>query len=738
MRAIPLLAASLLLTALPAAPGLAGEPDPAAALVAPLKAGSPLPGDYTLIGLGPSTASCIKVTIEGHGNAVDVKFMKRCGKSPAFTRTPRCNVIYETGGPSGIETPEPLALAVRHLAGKAALHDDACDGLDQATVPAPGAVPSGGLPWGLLSLTFLGAALFGLFARLASPRVPPAWRNILFFAGVVLMTGIGAFLRTRTMGAPFCEGAFTQRIELGAQPLWKLLAMLSTDYRHPPMTALIIHFTLWLGSSEAVLRLPFAILSSLSVPAIALLGRRMGGDLAGLCAGLVCALMGPLVDIGGQICSHALFFFVAPLTLLAYDNLLGRPTRGNLIALAAMNVLAIWTHYICIILIVLQLFDLLALKRGAPREGPPGSRIGAAIHRFPRFFLPCVEGAGKEAASQLGLLGKQLARSLWLTLIGGAIPLAHLLWGLARDTQVRSIAEKAPDELWGAKTSVIVLREALFLIDPRVAALLALFALLGTVEIVARCASPARSRADRAGLHVALLAWLIPAAILALTPLNRMRGFYMALALPFLVPVAARGAAALPRMLLLRAPARLRGLAGDALGWGLASLLAFVPSWHSLAFALPATEEQAHSCVYPEIAEAIRAGSARTVVLVHGYSRSLLGYYLAGKRVEPTAFKEKDRASPLYGGYTVVTLCDIEDLKGDWRPKAQERLRRIIARQGKAWLVDMRHVETTWPALEQARSCTVHKTYPEARLLSCGGGAQSLSRYLKDTFTRAR
>ncbi|MBW2263388.1 MAG: hypothetical protein JRG91_15595, partial [Deltaproteobacteria bacterium] len=99
--------------------------EPAAELVAPYEEGSTLPGGYKVGAIERTDEGAIVVRLEGDP-AADVLFFRREDDAPAFTRTPHCNVVFDSSLPSGSPTPQALGLAVQALADAARSGDGMC------------------------------------------------------------------------------------------------------------------------------------------------------------------------------------------------------------------------------------------------------------------------------------------------------------------------------------------------------------------------------------------------------------------------------------------------------------------------------------------------------------------------------------------------------------------------------------------------------------------------------------
>lgn len=621
--------------------------------------GAELVGGYRVTDVEIGELS-MKVRMDGPEGGVVVVFSRRDDSSEAFTRTASCDVRYFANLPEGSPTPEGLSLAVQDLADRVSARDSACRGFVTSSVQEQ---DGAGCPWHWLLFSILALAALGALAS----RIPERHAKCAFWAAVAGITVVGLILRTADLGGVFCNGVYPERAELAARPLWKILAMVEGDPRHPPLTSLILHLVLVFGREEWMLRLPFAILSSASLPLVALLGRRMGGPVAGLAAALVCAIATPLVILGQQVGSHALFPLASVGVLLAHDRLLASPSTRTAIVLGVADGLALWTHYFCAFVVVFQIVDL------ARR---PQARI-------------------------------ELGRALVLGGIVSALPVFHLVTALARDVGWRL----GGGEMSGVDASVGSMVGGMVEAHGMAFSIaLAALAVVGTVLMALR--------GRDAAAWVAASGWLLACVILALAPVARILTHYLGLAVPLLAVTAAAGCELLARRIALSLALRVHVVARGAIAAGLCSVLVVLSAWHHHRHSGRFWDAE-RICSIPEAARVIRAGGKGTVALVHGYSVYHLGFYLADE-VRPPSEVERSADDFRYGAYRVRVLDEHRMSDPHWRSRAEGRLRGIVDAQGKAWLLDMPHVERTWPGLERAGSCRVHRRYFDLRLLECG------------------
>jgi 4-amino-4-deoxy-L-arabinose transferase-like glycosyltransferase len=642
--------------------------------IEPYAVGSELPGGYRIDAMERTDGGAFVVTLEGDPPA-RVLFLRREDDVPAFTRTEHCNVVYDSNLPSGSPTPQGLGAAIQALVRAAAEDDRECLELGTTTEVRSSLMESDvspPFPWRLALVIVLAFGLLGLAAGRISPRIPERWKEPIFWAAVVLFTVVGAVLRLHDVSTPFCESSYTQRVELAESTFWQIFTFEVMDGRHPPMVPLILRFILPLSRSEWAVRLPFVIAACLSLPLVALLGRRVEGRLTGAAACLACALLQPLVFLGHQASSHALLFALAPATLLCLHRMLEKPGWSSCLALAAANTAVFWTNYLAGLVVGPQLVLLLR----------PGTRSWTA-------------------------------RALGLSTALSLLPLYRMVRGLGQDVTGHAASERAPEVIWGNFTVGQVLTDGVAMAGVPVAVALASLAAAGAVLLVYRASSARRGFS----IVLAAVAWLGPLTVLALTPVARMRGRYMYDLVPLLVLLGVIGAVIGARMLAGRIAPR-RTPVGDAASWAAAFLLAAMAAWPLYHAGPRALAYHEQDCRFHEVSRIIARSDVHTVAIPFGHSRTLFGYYMGGRghRVEDrTGLESWD-----YSGVTVRTLYRFQEGRADWRKLAGERLERLVA-TGPVWLVDITPAERTWPVLERLGRCRERYAHGQLRLLLCPG-----------------
>jgi len=645
----------------------------AADLVAPLAEGSELAGGFHIAQLGEGANGTLLIGIEGDEGSVDVVFSARDARQPAYTNTERCNVSYSAQ--PGTSTSSNLAAALDELVQVAAPNDKACLGATRART----ATQVGGVI--ALGLAVIGVVL-ACRRRWTSNQV-----DLALVAGVLLFMVVATWLRTRGLGGPFCESASTQRIQTGASTLWRLLSFQVYDYRHPPATSLILHASLWFGHGEAWLRAPFVICAVATVPMLALLVRATSGPAPALVAAALYTLAGPMIEFGNDIGSHAVFFLVVPLVLWLGLRLMQRPSNGRAIALGLGGALALWTHYLAPLVLAAMIVPLalgLRKDRDEPRRAQRGGFLAAGI-----------------------------------AVVAGAPALIGFGLSVIKDARYRAVSSEVPDAVWGATTAVEIAGAGVDSLGGLPAVLVLVAAVAGTVLAVMHRRDETRGRAKYALAAAALAGWIVPVAVLAATPWLRMRGVYMALTLPALLALAAHGLWHVPRALVSREPGDIEVRSRwSAVVSALAALVVVASFIPGVQGRLGEERRSDRRCPARTLAREIAASDITDVVLIHGHTASLLGYYLAET---PTAHRDAEQSphTSKYGPYSVHLLMPSNEVAVDWKPIAEERFAALLSEVGPLFLVDWVHVERSWPELEQVGVCESEFEVSSVRSLRC-------------------
>jgi mannosyltransferase len=142
--------------------------------------------------------------------------------------------------------------------------------------------------------------------------------SILLSAIMVL----GGFLRVYRIGSEglWLDEAFS--VWMARQPVGQMLNWLVHIDQHPPLYYLLLHFWMALGDDPATVRALSALASTLTIPTVYLLGRRLADEKVGLLAALILAVSPFHVRFAQEARMYALLTLNASLALYALMHLL--------------------------------------------------------------------------------------------------------------------------------------------------------------------------------------------------------------------------------------------------------------------------------------------------------------------------------------------------------------------------------------------------------------------------------
>ena len=137
--------------------------------------------------------------------------------------------------------------------------------------------------------------------------------------GIVLAGGLLRVFRIGSEGL-WLDEAFS--VWMGWQPLPKMLGWVVLLDQHPPLYYTILHFWMRLGDDPVTVRWLSAIVGTLTIPVIYLLGKRLMGVREGLLAALLLAIAPFHVRFAQEARMYALLCLSASLALLALAHIL--------------------------------------------------------------------------------------------------------------------------------------------------------------------------------------------------------------------------------------------------------------------------------------------------------------------------------------------------------------------------------------------------------------------------------
>ena len=226
--------------------------------------------------------------------------------------------------------------------------------------------------------TALSPASEGALPDPEGPRFgPTTWRLLAAAAVIAVLAGLA--LRFWTTSDLWLDEALT--VDIARQPLHTLPSYLRRDGA-PPLYYVLLHIWMgWFGQSDIAVRSLAGVFGVITLPLAWLAGKRLGGRRVGWAAFLLLATSPFAVRYDTETRMYSLVALLTALGFLALDRSLRRPRPGNLVAVAAVTGLLLYTHYWSVYLIGTVLLWLgFEARWGRPewRAGAKASLIATA------------------------------------------------------------------------------------------------------------------------------------------------------------------------------------------------------------------------------------------------------------------------------------------------------------------------------------------------------------------------
>lgn len=223
------------------------------------------------------------------------------------------------------------------------------------------------------------------------PEGPPfsSTTRVLIGVGVVLAMMMGLVLRFWTRSDLWLDEALT--VNIARLPVHDIPSYLKRDGA-PPLYYVLLHY--WIGTfgtSDVAVRSLAGFFGIATIPLAWLAGHRLGGRTAAWAAMLLVASSPFAVRYDTEARMYSLVALLTLLGFLALDRALRAPRAANLVAVAAISGLLLYTHYWSIYLLATTMLWLLFQAwRGRPewRRGARSAMVAAVLGCL--TFLPWV------------------------------------------------------------------------------------------------------------------------------------------------------------------------------------------------------------------------------------------------------------------------------------------------------------------------------------------------------------
>lgn len=203
-------------------------------------------------------------------------------------------------------------------------------------------------------------------------------RVITLFLGLVILLFIIARLWQLTSSCLWFDEIFSIH---AAEHSWSTLThFVAADLVHPPLFYVLLKLWIGIGGESLLwLRLFPAIVSIAAIAPIVLLARELGLTRSETSlALLLLAVNGYLIKYAQEVRMYSLLFLLSACSLWLFVSVLQSRTQNSpwrIVALTAVNLLMVYTHYYGWLLVALQLIAILVMHRRLAKQFIIGSAI---------------------------------------------------------------------------------------------------------------------------------------------------------------------------------------------------------------------------------------------------------------------------------------------------------------------------------------------------------------------------
>jgi 4-amino-4-deoxy-L-arabinose transferase-like glycosyltransferase len=179
----------------------------------------------------------------------------------------------------------------------------------------------------------------------------------------ILIFILGCFLRILNLGKHsfWCDEFLA--ISLGEHSIKWMIDYITYNDAHPPLFYILVHFWLKFGKNESSLRTLPLLFGILCIPTSYLFGEKIKNVKTALLFSLFIALSPPLILWSQIVKSYTLFTFLTIISFISFISSINSNEKKWFISLIITNILILYTHNFGFIVIFIQLFTLLILKK---------------------------------------------------------------------------------------------------------------------------------------------------------------------------------------------------------------------------------------------------------------------------------------------------------------------------------------------------------------------------------------
>jgi len=250
-----------------------------------------------------------------------------------------------------------------------------------------------------------------------------------FFWSILLITLLAFALRVFRLDAQSLWWDEIMPVLIAQLPFPQWFQPVFQDRGYPPGFYLLMTAWMQFGAGEFFARIVTVSFGTLTIPALARLGRRVGGDPVGIVAAVLMALSPFFIWYSQEMRMYAPLTFAAVASSWLFVELLHRPRVRIAVGLFAVNLFGMYTHYLFGIFLLAQ-FIFFAMARG---RSPRALRLWfAATFGAGAFFVPWLV-----ALQLVPIQGRPnlawIPNAQWYD---PALSLYHVLLGAAQDPNV--------------------------------------------------------------------------------------------------------------------------------------------------------------------------------------------------------------------------------------------------------------------------------------------------------------
>lgn len=221
-----------------------------------------------------------------------------------------------------------------------------------------------------------------------SPETIPHGRRELspalsyaFLAAITIAGGVLRFLHLTRKSFWLDEGV---SVMLARLDLPNLLHILWRREANMALYYALLRMWLHFGSGDYFVRALSALISLAAIPVIYLLGKRLFNSTTGLLAATLFSVHAWQVRYAQEVRSYSLYVLLTALSCLFLLAALEKPTRRNWAAYVAASVLAIYSHFFSVLVIVAQGAAVYFLDR----DERASAQFRRSLKTIGLFFLP--------------------------------------------------------------------------------------------------------------------------------------------------------------------------------------------------------------------------------------------------------------------------------------------------------------------------------------------------------------